>query len=147
MTILDALKGLYAKLGGQKSADNIQTISEALEDITAVAGEGGGGGGGVFTIELSWDEGTNAAVMNKTAQEIVDAANSGKMLWVYSPGDAGNPSCGFVSKVEKSDDIYAVSIALGYTSTTVGEETTMNYVPTYTFMALSPTDYPSNPNL
>ena len=41
MTILDALKGLYAKLGGQKSPDNIQTIGEALEDITGVAVNGG----------------------------------------------------------------------------------------------------------
>ena len=40
MTILNALKGLYAKLGGQKSPDNIQTIGEALEDITVVAVNG-----------------------------------------------------------------------------------------------------------
>lgn len=40
MTILDALKGLYAKLGGKKSPDNIQTIGEALEDITGVAVNG-----------------------------------------------------------------------------------------------------------
>ena len=40
MTILDALKGLYAKLGGKKSPDNIQTIGEALEDITTVAVNG-----------------------------------------------------------------------------------------------------------
>lgn len=40
MTILDALKGLYAKLGGKKSPDNIQTIGEALEDITTVTVNG-----------------------------------------------------------------------------------------------------------
>ncbi len=168
MTILDALKGLYAKLGGQKSADNIQTIGEALEDITTVTVNGSDAlpavtavdngdvltvvegawakaapSGGVFTIELSYDEGTSTTVMNKTVQEIIEAANSGKMLWVYDTS-VDSVHTGYISFVDHSSNSYSVCVAIGSTTIHISEEEAYDIVPLYIFVAESLTDYPSN---
>lgn len=102
MTILDALKGLYAKLGGKKSPDNIQTIGEALEDITTVAVNGSdalpavtaedngdvltvvegawanaapsGGGGGVFIAHAAPDETDPTKIV--ISESFADAASA-----------------------------------------------------------------------
>ena len=110
MTILDALKGLYAKLGGKKSPDNIQTIGEALEDITTVTVNGSDAlpavtavdngdvltvvegawtkaapaGGGVYNVTAAYDDSGEEGVyvLNKTWQEIHDAFAEGKTILV-----------------------------------------------------------------
>lgn len=116
-------------------------LYEALLAKTISGSSGGGGGDNVFAIELSWDDEASTTVMNKTVQEIMEAANSGKMLWVYAPSEA--PKCGFVSDVGNYGSVYVVSVAIGVSSITVEGET-KDYIPAYVFTAESLTGYPSN---
>ncbi len=54
-TIVEALKSVYVALGGTDDTSGIVTIVEALDKVTEVAGSGGGGAGnievGTFTMD------------------------------------------------------------------------------------------------
>ncbi len=120
---------------------NVLTVVEGAWAKAAPSG----GGGGVFPIGLVWDDEASVTVMNKTVQEIMDAANSGKMLWVYHSSGDGDPiyeMYGFVSTVWWESG-YNVSVATGKSSITVEGET-INYLPTFIFSADSLTGYPSS---
>ena len=125
MTILNALKGLYAKLGGKKSPDNIQTRGEAVEDITGVAVNGSDAlptvtaedngdvltvvegawakaapsGGGVYNVTAVYDDSGEEAVFvfNKTWQEIYNAMSNGKTVVIsYENPSVEEASSGIV---------------------------------------------------
>lgn len=60
-TIAEALKNLYAKLGGTDNVADVPTVAEMIDKITEVAG-GGGGGGSDLPEVTSADEGKVLAV-------------------------------------------------------------------------------------
>lgn len=49
-TIAEALKKLYAKLGGTDNVADVPTVAEMIDKVTEVAGTGSGGGGGGYDI-------------------------------------------------------------------------------------------------
>ena len=48
------------------------------------SGGGGGGGGGVFLVNMTFDEATNTETLDKTWQEIYDAAQNGLVFLTAS---------------------------------------------------------------
>lgn len=160
MTILDALKGLYAKLGGQKSADNIQTIGEALEDITGVAVNGsdalpavtavdngdvltvvegawakaapsGGGGASVMFVDSTYDNATETSTLNKTFNEIYDAITNGTIVYIVTRFENDDiDQCGIANIITAEN-----GVSVWYNS--------LNY---YVYYAASGDDYPATAN-
>lgn len=77
-TILDALKALYAKLGGHKQ--DADTISEIIEEITEVAGSGGGSGGGSLIVTFTDGDEEGIVVADVTVGAILSAYNAGMVV-------------------------------------------------------------------
>ncbi len=66
-------------------ASNIEKLLAKIEENTRGSGGGGGGGGSdifVAHFEVTWDEGTQSAVVtcDKTAAEIAAAGDAGKLI-------------------------------------------------------------------
>jgi len=76
MTNLEALKGLYEKLGGQ--AWTAQTISEGIAQVTEVAG--GSTPAEKFTLHITGTQGNYE--LTETAAEIDEAVLEGKQFEV-----------------------------------------------------------------
>lgn len=55
LTTADMLKEIYAQLGGEKNIDGMTTTTELLQEIAEVAEGGGGGGLGLRIIEVELD--------------------------------------------------------------------------------------------
>lgn len=68
MGVLKELKELVKEMGG--NADNAKTIGQAIDKIPAA-------GGGGLGIRMVYDEDTGDTRLDKTAEEIINAVNSG----------------------------------------------------------------------
>lgn len=89
-TIQNALKRLFCSIGG--NADNVRNkddINAILDEMTALnigekisGSSGGGGGGGVLVVHRSMIGTPPALTLDKTWQEIFDAASTGAVLIV-----------------------------------------------------------------
>ncbi len=83
MAIVDKLKSLYVKMGGDEntSASNIEEWVNKLEEVAGngSSGSGSGSGGGTFFVPLnvSEDHGNILYTATKTAHEIIAAVNAG----------------------------------------------------------------------
>lgn len=78
MVTTDALKLLYKKLGGSADVDNITAISDMVDLIEDVAGEGGGGASGlVVTVSADTTTVPTTFTLDKNYTEISAAINSG----------------------------------------------------------------------
>lgn len=158
MTILDALKGLYAKLGGKKSPDNIQTIGEALEDITVVAVNGSNalpavtaadngdvlavvegawakaapsGGASVMFVDSTYDDATETSTLNKTFNEIYDAITNGTIVYIVTRFENDNIDyCGIANIMAVENGVSVWYNPLNY----------------YVYYAASRDDYPTTTN-
>ncbi len=84
MTNFDALKQIYEALGGDEEITG--TNLDALKAIATVAGSGGGGGGGLV---VHGTEVEDKFVLDKTWQEIYDAASSGQSVVLSTADPAG----------------------------------------------------------
>lgn len=143
MTILDALKGLYAKLGGEKSPDNIQTIGEALEDITGVAVNGSDAlpavtaeddgdvltvvegawanaapsGGGVFMAHAAPDEtDPTKIVINEAFVDAASAIQNDTPVILMAETGLGSALCLYPNEVSLTDDPDSASSILFLTN-------------------------------
>lgn len=77
--IVKELKEKIVAAGGDVTG--VQTVSEALDKMPA-----GGGSGGIFMIGFTYDESNNQLTSDKTAREIINAAEAGMMVfgkWKY----------------------------------------------------------------
>lgn len=77
-TIAEALKKLYAKLGGTDNVADVPTVAEMIDKVTEVAG-GGGGGGGSDTIIVTETDGT----LDITPNQMKAALAEGKRVVMY----------------------------------------------------------------
>lgn len=95
-TNVEALKALYAQLGGSADVSGINTKAPMIDEITSVAsGGGGGGGGGDSGFEVIRTTGVNDMDEGTTTYESIDpdaipeALEAGKVpvLWVDMTDD------------------------------------------------------------
>lgn len=75
MTIVDALNVLYEKLGGTEPFDGVDVVSEAINKISDVVS--GGSDSGAFVVSA-----TSTLNVDKSYQEVVNAVNDGKSVWL-----------------------------------------------------------------
>lgn len=99
MTIVDALKELFVKFGGNETDFDAETVSQALDQISDVAESGGGGYDG--KIRITYDEyseftgcllesGTYDSILNaldtkKAANIIVYVQDADNNIFYYNP--------------------------------------------------------------
>ena len=135
MTVNDALKMLYEKMGGTADVSGVTTSSEMIDYIEDVAGGGGGSslpsvtsddngkvltvvegewdkaeasGGGDFNITMTYDNDAERYQLNKTWKEIKDAFVAGnRCIVTYEYTETGE---GY------SNTRTDVSIVVGYIS-------------------------------
>lgn len=85
MTNLEALKKLYADLGGTASdVANMDTSSEVIEALSAVAGGGGSSAPIIVTFNcesLPSSQSSEYATCNMTYNEVIEALEAGKTLF------------------------------------------------------------------
>ena len=81
---------------------------------------GGSTGGGVLSISLTWDDAAQAYLMDKTAGEVLAAANAGKMLITFdgqidtsAPEENASITISYIATVEYLDGAYQFSDTTG----------------------------------
>ena len=109
MTVNDALKMLYEKMGGTADVSGVTTSSEMIDYIEDVAGSGGGGGSVEdFSITATWDVEAERYYLDKTWKEIKDAFVAGNRCIVTSVE--------VYSGETYSETITKVGLVVGYSS-------------------------------
>lgn len=126
-TIAEALKKLYAKLGGTDNVADVPTVAEMIDKVTEVAGTGSGGlpevtaadnGKTLSVVNGEWaaerqfvpfiiDEDT--LLSNLTARQVIEALSLGRIVYLYYGNiseDTPSDSYGgfdLISRVEWND--------------------------------------------
>lgn len=125
MVTTDALKLLYKKLGGSADVDNITAISDMVDLIEDVAGEGGGGASGlVVTVTYTYDDSSQTEFwsLDKNYTEILTVVNNGLTPIFVEELDGGNVGYhtlveSFVSEnPETGDTTYGIILHAYYTT-------------------------------
>lgn len=81
MTIVDALKELFVKFGGDETEFDAETVSQALDQISDVAESGGGGGyDAVIKATMSGGDITGLQLESGSYENLVTAIQSKKSV-------------------------------------------------------------------
>lgn len=116
-SIVDVLRSITGK--------KVDTIADGLEEALS----GGSGGGGAFIVTASWDEQTGNGTLNKTWQEIHDAALTSVVIWVIA--EEGYLDIAYLKGIADVENTYTLAFCA------LGDSVIMNE-----FVAESASDYP-----
>ncbi len=94
-------------VGAQPEGDNDVATKKYVDDNAG----GGGGGDNVFVISGTLNLETYETTMDKTVQEIINAANAGKVLWLYEPSEGSMPMVGPVVNISENEGVYMIGVA------------------------------------
>lgn len=116
---LSDLAGLVCAEGSTATVGGTEYVLDRVNGwVEPGSGGGGGGGSGVLVVHETYDEQTDTVILDKTAGEIISAAQSGKIvvsLYVDDLVSGDGITTEYLTKCEFTDT-YSFYFVVAYTS-------------------------------